>query len=120
MIFTAASALAVASAQLPAPTFPVFGMANSTCQQWTERKSEPAYRVAQLAYVSGILTGINLGARSNQTGDHDVAFLAGELDRLCLRRPNEAKKVSDILNVVVFMMMVEAYGKGVIPSWPPE
>lgn len=120
MIFATAAALAVANPKLPVPTFPVFGMANSTCQQWTERKAEPVYRAAQLAYVSGVLTGVNLGTRSNQTGEHDAAYLIGEIDRLCLRPPNEERAVSEVLNVAVYVMMVEAYGAGVVPNWPPQ
>lgn len=105
---------------LAATTLPAFGMVGTTCEEWTAQKNDSVYGLVHSAYVAGVLTGLNLGSRSNQTGEYDTQYLIGEINRLCLRKPNHQKQVIDIISVVTYVMMMKAHAKGVTPNWPPK
>jgi hypothetical protein len=94
------AAAAAASQPAPAAPYPVFGMANATCRDWTVMKSDNNLRAAQEGFAAGVLTGANLTARRNVTGKSDRDRLLSRVDQQCARSDLQKVRVVEILKAL--------------------
>jgi len=100
MILTLILAATGAAQPVPAARFPIFGMANASCQEWTTMKSDKNLRAAQAGFVAGVLTGANLIARRNVTGESNRDRLLARIDRECSKNAFRGAKVVDVLKAL--------------------
>lgn len=99
-LITVLAAAALAGQPSPPATYPVFGIANATCRDWNVMKAEPAGRAVQAGFAAGFLTGANLVARRNVTGQSSRDRLLARIDRECLRSDLRNVKVVEILKAL--------------------
>jgi hypothetical protein len=108
-------AIFLSGAQASAGAYPVFGQANFTCQKWTADKENSGFRLAQVAYISGYITAINMVSHSNQSNEIDPKAALELVDTACSRMPKY--KVSQVLEMLSAQILSKAILKGVVPVW---
>lgn len=64
----------------------MFGAANESCGMWLIHKGDEAFRVGQIGWAGGFLSGINLAAGGKMT-EVDAASLVAHIDQQCTIKP---------------------------------
>ena len=78
--------LAQPDAWMPTGKWRVYGEGNVSCGAWTMHKDDQAYRLSQLSWVGGFLSGINIAAGGKVT-ETDVQSLTLYIDQQCAEKP---------------------------------
>lgn len=72
----------------PNTAWHLFGVGNTSCGQWLVQKDDPAYRLSQVAWAGGFVSGINLAGGGKIT-DTDPESLVAYIDQQCTQEPLE-------------------------------
>ena len=83
-------ALMLAQAQPLTSTGPwhLHGAGLESCGDWLIHKDDEAYRIGELGWAAGFLSGVNLAAGGKAT-EVDVSSFVAHIDQQCTARPLE-------------------------------
>ncbi|QXQ07651.1 hypothetical protein KX816_06435 [Sphingosinicellaceae bacterium] len=83
------TACIVASLMFAAPALAVrvFGPANNSCGKWTADASNQTYRLMEVGWVSGFLTGASMVSSGTIASSADVEGALAWIDKRCVDRP---------------------------------